>query len=208
MATELLNSDYNVKQIYGTGNWLRQNSNLAVPCKEITETELHRISGLISPHEVILIAEQKTPGNEPVTAGKITLVLDGIRDPGNLGTIIRIADWFGIDQIVCSHDCVELYNPKTVQATMGSIARITCWYKDVEDWTKEVKLPVLGAVLNGENIYTFPSMPECLLVIGNESHGIREPLLARITTPITIPKVGGAEFLNAAVAAESLLGNW
>ena len=133
-------------------------------------------------------------------------MLDGIQDPGNMGTIIRTADWFGLSQIICSHDCADLYNPKVVQATMGSIARVRCLYKNLAEWDMPPNIPVYGALLHGENIFSVNKTTEGILVIGNESKGIREPLLSQITHPITIPKYGNAESLNVAVAAGIIMG--
>jgi TrmH family RNA methyltransferase len=130
------------------------------------------------------------------------LYLDDIRDPGNLGTIIRIADWFGINQVFCSKQCTELYNPKTLQATMGAVLRVNVEYIDFENLLlKNKSLPVYGAVLNGENIYQ-TELKNGIIVIGNEANGISEVILKQITLPITIPSasINGSESLNAANA--------
>lgn len=205
LAEELLNSQVVIKHVYALSNWLRKNQAVKVPVSEISEIELSRISKLQTPNEVVVIAEQPVMAGEPQISGKLTLVLDGIQDPGNMGTIIRIADWFGIQQVVCSDDCVEMYNPKVVQASMGSILRVHCWYKDLTIW-EPGNVPVFGALLNGENIYSVGKVEEGLLVIGNESKGIRPPMLSKITHPVTIPKMGGAESLNAAVATGIIVG--
>ena len=134
-------------------------------------------------------------------AGPLTIVLDGIQDPGNLGTIIRTADWFGITQIVASEDTVDVYNPKVIGATMGSFMRVSVTYKNLADWMPTVKLPVYGALLEGENVFTIKTPQKGLLVIGSEGKGIRENILDFITHPVTIPKTGEAESLNAGIAA-------
>jgi RNA methyltransferase, TrmH family len=206
LAAELIKGEYVVKQVYALRTWIERNPALIIPVKEISETELNRISNLQTANEVVVIASQETVTIEPVLKGNLTLVLDGIQDPGNMGTIIRIADWFGIKQIVCSSDSVEKYNPKVVQASMGSIIRVTCWYKDLTGWKPGVEIPFFGALLNGNNIYSTSRVEEGVIVIGNESKGIREPMLSRITHPVTIPKKGGAESLNAAVAAGIIVG--
>lgn len=206
LVHELLNSTYVVKHVYATNKWLQNNPDTKVPLTGISEIELGRISNLQTPHEVLAIAHQAVHQNEPLLKGRLTIVLDGLQDPGNMGTILRIADWFGVQQIICSNDCVEIYNPKVVQSTMGSITRVSCWYKDLNEWEKKIDVPVFGALLNGKNIYTVGKTQEGLVVIGNESKGIREPLLSIITDPVTIPKVGGAESLNAAVAAGIIVG--
>jgi TrmH family RNA methyltransferase len=132
--------------------------------------------------------------------GKLTIVLDGIQDPGNLGTIIRIADWFGVQQIVASEDTVDVYNPKVIQATMGSFMRVSVAYKNIADWLPTLQLPVYGALLEGENIFTTKLPKQGILVIGSEAKGIRVNCIDFITHPVTIPKIGGAESLNAGVA--------
>jgi TrmH family RNA methyltransferase len=134
-------------------------------------------------------------------AGPLTIVLDGIQDPGNMGTIIRTADWFGITQIVASEDTVDVYNPKVIGATMGSFMRVSVTYKNLAEWMPTVKLPVYGALLEGENIFTIKTHQKGLLVIGSEGKGIRENILDLITHPVTIPKIGDAESLNAGIAA-------
>lgn len=206
LAEEVIKSGIAIKKIYALSGWLQKNRGLKVPVTEISESELSRISNLQTAHEVVVIVEQSFPVNEPEFKGHLTLALDGIQDPGNMGTIIRIADWFGIKQIVCSSDSVDVYNPKVVQASMGSIVRTSCWYKDFSVWQPPSDTAVFGALLNGKNIYSVPEVREGLLVIGNESKGIREPMLSKITYPVTIPKVGGAESLNAAVATAVIVG--
>lgn len=206
LANELLKSENAVKHIYATAEWLQKKPVLKVAVTEISEIELTRISNLQTPNEAVVIARQVIPAGEPVLKGRFTIILDGIQDPGNMGTIIRIADWFGIQQIICSSDSVEIYNPKVVQSAMGSILRVSYWYKNFQEWNPEINMPVFGALLNGQNIYSTAKVEEGLLVIGNESKGIREALLSRITHPVTIPKIGGAESLNAAVATGIIVG--
>ena len=206
LAEELLNGQIEVKHIYATEKWLAKNSSVKEAVTGISMIELSRISQLQSPNEVLLIAKQKIQTHEPVLTGKLTIALDGIQDPGNMGTIIRIANWFGVDQLICSSDCVDIYNYKVVQSTMGSILRVNCWYKDFEAWNLPGEIAVYGALLHGRNIYTAERVKEALLVIGNESKGIREPILSKITFPVTIPGTGKAESLNAAVATGIIVG--
>jgi RNA methyltransferase, TrmH family len=200
LAGELINDRSNIKHIYATTEWLEKNADLQVPVTVISKIELSKISNLETPNEVVVIAHKPVPVAKPVFKNKLTIVLDGIQDPGNMGTIIRIADWFGIQQIICSKDCVDVYNPKVIQSTMGSILRIKFWIKHFNEW-KDIEVPVYGAILVGKNIFTIGKVDEGLLVIGNESKGIREPFIQKITDPVTIPKVGEAESLNAGVAA-------
>ncbi len=207
MAAELLKSNFEIKHVYATPQWLDANIDLQVPFTEINEIDLKRISQLQTPNQVVIVAGQQTNNNLPALSTQITLVLDGLQDPGNMGTIIRIADWFGIKQMVCSPDCADIYNLKVVQATMGSILRVNCFTTNLEEWLPAVKLPVYGALLQGKNVYETPKINEVLLVIGNESKGIRSNIASQITHPVTIPRMGEAESLNAAVAAGILLSH-
>ena len=134
--------------------------------------------------------------------GKLSLMLDDLQDPGNLGTIIRIADWFGIDNIICSENSVDCYNPKVVQSTMGSLARVNILYVQLEKFLKENSgIKVYAATLSGTSIFKLPKITEGIILIGNESKGIHHDLLKYKVEQITIPRIGHAESLNAAVAA-------
>ncbi len=158
------------------------------------------MSLLQTPNQVLAVAMMPQKPKEIDIAGQLTIVLDGIQDPGNLGTIIRTADWFGVQQIVASEDTADVYNPKVIGATMGSFMRVSVAYKNIADWLPTVKLPIYGALLEGENIFTTKLPTQGLLVIGSEAKGIREDSIEFITHPVTIPKIGGAESLNAGVA--------
>ncbi len=195
--------------LYALDEWIKTNEKL-LPGIDITiidEGELKRISQLKTPNQVIAIVT-KFETKELVTEGKISLVLDAIQDPGNLGTIIRIADWFAIPQIICSHDCADVYNPKVVQATMGSIARVKVFYTALPEWIKQQgKIRVYVTMLEGKDVTKMNSLTEGLIIIGNESKGISNELLLYANEKITIPKKGKAESLNAAVAAGIILSN-
>lgn len=199
LVNELLQSDYTIRKLYAVAEWSDAYKG-SVPVQTVTADELQKMSTQPSPNQVIAVAEQRATTGEPVTAGRFTLVLDGIQDPGNFGTIIRIADWFGIQQVVASEDTVELYNPKVIQSTMGSFIRVNVWYRALAPFLESVKEPVYGALLDGKNMYNEPAVTEGLLLIGNESKGISRELLPFISHPVTIPRLGGAESLNAAVA--------
>lgn len=205
LVDELLRSDYTIRNIYATEQWCH--SNAGTDATVISDAELEKISLLQTPNQVLAIGEQRIPAGEPVLQNHCCLVLDGIQDPGNLGTIIRIADWFGVNQIIASPDTAEFYNPKVVQSTMGSFLRVQLWYKPLEAFLSEAGVPVYGALLNGTSIHNQSPLKEGLLVIGNESKGIREPLLPFISHALTIPRIGEAESLNAAVAAGILLSH-
>jgi len=138
----------------------------------------------------------------------ITIALDCIQDPGNFGTIIRVADWFGIKQIICSNDCVELYNPKVIQSTMGSFIRVNINYLDLKEHLKNATVPIYGALLNGDDVTKIEKPKQGILVIGNESKGIRENILPHITNAISIKRIGGAESLNAAIATSIIISHF
>ena len=212
---ELIHSDFRIRTICATEEWIakaKPKFQRDTEILTITQKELERISTLQSPNDVLALVEMKefkaaqlSPGNE------LLIVLDGIRDPGNLGTIIRTADWYGIPAVICSPDCVDPYNPKVIQATMGSIAREEVVYRQLDELfeSKGGDVPVYGAVLDGNNIYEQKLAPAGYLVIGSESHGISTGLLPHVTHPLRIPsfrktKGASAESLNASVATAIL----
>jgi RNA methyltransferase, TrmH family len=206
MVSELLGSDYTTRKVYATDEWTKP-STFTGEVILVNEDELQRLTGLQTANQVLAIAEQKNHDLIPVLSGTLTLALDNIQDPGNFGTIIRIADWFGIKQIIASNETVELYNPKVIQSTMGSFLRVEVYYADLPGLLNNAKVPVYGALLNGNNIAEVGKIVEGVLVIGNESKGISEEINKLITHPLTIPKVGGAESLNAAVATGIILSH-
>lgn len=196
-------------QIYAVDDWIQGNEEILsqVDVIKINEAELERISQLTTPKQVVGVFK-KFESKPPVTKDQISLVLDGIQDPGNLGTILRIADWFGISDIICSMDCADVYNPKVVQATMGSIARVNVFYTDLLTWIKEQhKSKLYAATLEGKDVTKMTALGEGLIVIGNESKGIRDELMEFANERITIPKKGKADSLNAAVATGIILSN-
>lgn len=204
-VTDFLQSDfYTIKTVYHTENpaskMLKVLGNIKF--QEVSARELEKISSLNTPQEVIALVEiPELQKLEPQTlAGKFTLMLDGVQDPGNLGTIIRTADWFGITQIICSEDTVDVYNPKVVQATMGSLSRIRVDYTDMLLLLPQIKQTVFGAMLDGENIYQTDFGTEGLILLGNEGNGIRPEIQPLISKKITIPRAGKAESLNVAIA--------
>ncbi len=203
---EVLKSDHVIRKVYALAS-VCSTLPANIHAQEVTEAELERISLLETPNKVLAVIEQKKNNTPLVLKGKLSLVLDGIQDPGNLGTIIRIADWFGIKDLICSEDTVELYNPKVIQSTMGSFVRVDTHYLHLEEFLEKAAVPVFGATLDGENIHQIKKPSEGLLMIGNESKGIRKELMKYITQPITIPRIGGAESLNAGVAAGIILSH-
>ena len=207
LISELLASDYTIQKIYAVANWVKNNASVTQAIVVVTTDELLRISNLQTPNQVVAIVQQKIQQTAPVFTNKISIVLDGIQDPGNLGTIIRNADWFGITQLICSHNTVDLYNPKVVQSTMGSFTRTNIWYTDLAAILANVPIPIFGALLQGQSIYQVSKPKAGILVIGSEGNGISNEILPLITHPITIPKIGGAESLNAAVAMGILVSH-
>jgi len=202
---EFLKSDYQLHSIYYTPKILATLPKVSANINlfEVTETELQKISTLQTPQSILALVHIPVLKEINVTLlqNQFTLVLDDVQDPGNFGTIIRTADWFGIKNIICSENTVEAYNPKTVQSTMGSLCRVNISYTNLIAFLSEAKMPIYGALLNGENIYQNKWGSEGLILLGNEGHGISKQLLEKITVPITIPRFGEAESLNVAVSA-------
>ena len=197
LAEELLSSTVIIKDIYATEHWLNGNHKKIkkeTGLHSVSEGELKRISSLSTPNEVLIVAE--TPMQKlwlKHLPEELSLVLDDIRDPGNLGTIIRVADWFGIKNIICSNETADAFNPKVVQATMGSVIRVNVFYSDLVSFFREPDLkgiPVYGALLEGENIYQSKLSATGLILIGNESRGISKELLPFISKKIYIPPFG------------------
>lgn len=206
VVDELLKSDIRVEKIFALENRVNVFSLAEARSKpelvSVTEKELKQISSLETPQQVLAVCIIPSERAEPLLTGKVSLMLEAVRDPGNLGTIIRIADWFGIENVICSPDCVDVFNPKVVQATMGSVARVKVSAHDLSTIIGNNKtLPLYAATLNGKDIASFPKIGEGLLLLGNESHGLSENLLAQSDHKITIPRIGKAESLNVAVAA-------
>ena len=203
-VAEFINSPYQVEAIYHTTAFDSKMLNLSrkINLTEISGTDLEKISSLKTPQDVVALV--KIPSwpaiNNAQLRQKFAIVLDGLQDPGNMGTIIRTADWFGIDHIICSNDTVEAYNPKVVQASMGSLARIKVFYADLAAILPQIKLPIFGAMLNGDNIYQTDFGSEGLILLGNEGSGVRPEIERLITRTITIPRVGHAESLNVGIA--------
>ena len=169
--------------------------------------DLERCSTLVRNHDGIAVVSIPKSGTFSEDSTKWTLVLDTINDPGNLGTILRIADWYGITRIICSENTVDVYNPKVIMASMGSFCRVSVRYTDLTKILTSTKLPVYGAFLDGKNIHTHQFEKPGYLVIGSESHGIGKSIESLISERITIPRIGQAESLNAGVATAIILDN-
>ena len=175
------------------------------PATQITNAQMERITHFTNPSPALGVFVLPTlPSWDTQQAA---LILDGISDPGNLGTLIRLADWFGYSSLICSPTTVDCFNPKVVQASMGSLARVQCHYTALDAYLKAHRLPVYGAVLGGKSLYAEPLKQPCSFIFGSESHGIDPSLSRLITEEITIPAAAtsGAESLNVAVAAAVVL---
>ena len=170
-----------------------------------TAEELKKISSMKNPNKSLAIVKKL---DVKPSKSSFKLVLDNIQDPGNMGTILRLADWFNVKEIICSKETVDIYNPKVVQASMGAIFRITVTYCDLENYLTNFSGPIFGALLEGQNIYKQKLLPEGLLILGNEGNGISEKIKPFITDPITIPRFGKAESLNVSIATGILLSDF
>jgi len=213
VVLELLESgSFVCEQLIGEQEWLHDNEMLirkhfAGDLQDVKDFELQKVSALSTASQVLAVFKKMKP-KETVVKGRVTLLLDTIQDPGNLGTIIRIADWFGIATIVCSADTADQYNPKVVQSTMGSLARVNVLYTDLSAFIRSNKtIKIYAAALNGKDISSLKGLKEGFIIIGNESKGISPELMQAATEKITIPKVGNAESLNAAVATGIILSH-
>lgn len=169
----------------------------------VSDKELSQISSLKTPNKAFAVL--KKPSNKKPSDSGLILALDGIQDPGNMGTILRTADWFGIDEIICSKETVDCFNPKVVQASMGAIMRIKVYYQDLETFIANYNGPVYGAFLEGNNVYNTKLNENCVLLMGNEGKGISDGLTKYVTQKIHIPRFGLAESLNVAVATAILV---
>lgn len=208
MVEELLKSDFETTLLFATERYLDEHELQDPRLETVTEVQMEQMSGQDTPPGLLAVA--RIPEQKPLASKGMVLALDGIANPGNMGTIIRTAEWFGIRQVVCSKDCVELWNPKVIQATMGSVFRMQVTYTDLERFLEDTKTAgkaIYGALLEGTNLFRMTSWEEGVIVIGSESHGIRPGVLPYITHPITIPRAAGSvtESLNASMATGIIL---
>jgi TrmH family RNA methyltransferase len=206
---ELLASDFRIRMVIGTSDFLQT---ITVPKSAeaiaVTEKELEGLGEFQSNNSAVAVAEIAPNDNIVPGKGEYALVLDDIRDPGNLGTIIRTADWYGMSSIICSEQTADFYNSKVISATMGSFVRVKAYYTDLAAYLSATTLPVYGAFLEGEDVHKISvGKRGGLILIGSESHGISADLERFVTTKITIPRVGAAESLNAAIATAIICDN-
>lgn len=208
LVAETIQSEWAIKQIFCLESWANALNVSNLPVEIIDEASLAKISQLQQPNQVVALVQKRVECKPLPFEDQLTLVLDGIQDPGNFGTIIRTADWFDCKQIIISADTANLYNPKVIQSTMGSFLRVNICTMDIETLLANTALPVYGAMLSGESIYKTSFNKAGFLVIGNESKGIRPNLINFVKEAISIPRMGGAESLNAAVATGIILSHW
>ena len=203
---EFLNSNFKLEQLYCVNQSFYKNYDKIT---EVSVAELKKISSLKAPNNVVALF--KIPEDKFIENTGLTVVLDEINDPGNLGTIIRLCDWFGVRQLVCSINTVDCYNAKVVQASMGSLARVSVVYTNIEKYLQTTNMPKYAALMNGENVYKTTLPKNAILVMGNEANGISEPVLKLLTKSISIPRFGDlqqTESLNVATATAILLSEF
>ncbi len=202
---ELLQSDFELDMLYTTEPF-----NIDAKKEElISKADLNRISFLTTPNKALAIF--KIPQSKPIDFSELVVALDDVRDPGNLGTIIRLCDWFGIRNLVCSQETVDCFNPKVIQATMGSITRVNVSYLDLTEFLKQAEVTSYGTFMEGESVYSAKLSNKGILVLGNEANGISEEIESLISEKISIPRYGNlqaTESLNVATATAIFLSEF
>ena len=208
VVAELLAADFPFEEIYATSDWLagrpalRSAAPPAAAIVTVTPAEMARLSHFPTPSPVLAVGRLR---RAPLPAGALdrglTLALDGVQDPGNVGTLLRLADWFALDRVVLSADCADVFNQKVIDASMGSFVRVPAHVADLPAALAAARVPVLGCDLAGEDIHVLAPLRDAVIVIGSEGRGLSEPVKKTITHFVTIPRHGRAESLNAAVAA-------
>jgi TrmH family RNA methyltransferase len=207
---EVLNSSFEVELVVATESFLavsRHRHESSVEWVEAKGSELESIGSLQSNDAALAVAKMKPNKPLHLAPKEYGLVLDDLRDPGNLGTIVRTADWYGIRKIVASPETADFYSPKSISATMGSFCRVEIYYCPLAEFLRESKIPIYGTFLDGQSVHGFNFASEGWVVIGNESRGISRDIQQLVTVPITIPRFGKAESLNAGVATAVILDN-
>jgi len=205
VVRELLESSFELEIIFST-----ESEFSSLDCFiEVSDQELKKISSLKTPNKVLALF--KIPLQKKINSSGLIVVLDTINDPGNLGTIIRLCDWFGVEQLVCSQDTVDCYNSKVVQATMGSLARVSISYLNLSEYLQTVSIPIFIADMDGVNIHKSKLPASAILVMGNEANGVSDRLKQLISNKISIPRYGNSnqvESLNVATATAILLNEF
>ncbi|OCB75185.1 TrmH family RNA methyltransferase [Flavobacterium crassostreae] len=204
---ELLNSNLELEHLYTTENDF--DAVAAAKKTLVYENDLKKISALTTPNTCLAVF--KIPAEKEMLTSGLIVALDSVRDPGNLGTILRLCDWYGVKQLLCSPETVDVYNSKVVQATMGSISRVNVNYVDLNQYLAQTQLPVFGAFMEGVNIYKTSLPPEAIIVMGNEANGISKAIQKTIKNKLTIPRFGSiqkTESLNVATATAIVLSEF
>ena len=208
---ELINSKFNIQAIFGTASFISNNRSVLeqkyIEFDTISEDELISIGTYQSNNGALAVVHKQDTSAPDLVPGKYVLALDTINDPGNLGTIIRLADWYGIETILLSPTCVDVYNPKVVNSTKGSLCRVSVHYVDLEDTLTNYKGNIYTAMLDGNNVHEVEFKTGGVVLMGSESHGISEGLQKLAGHKITIPRFGGAESLNVAIATAIICDN-
>ena len=207
VVNELLNSSFEIDTLFAVDDF--KTNILLDNIVSISEKDLQKISSLKSPNKILGLF--KVPEEKPLQQNGLIIALDAVNDPGNLGTIIRLCDWFGVSQLICSKDTVDCYNQKVVQASMGSLTRISIKYVDLENYLKETTLLTFIADMDGENVYKSKLPKEAILIMGNEANGVSSSIKKLIKNKISIPRFGETqetESLNVATATAILLSEF
>ncbi len=208
---EVLRSDFNLQFIIGSPKFLSEHQDQIglAGCEiyQASQTQIESVGSLKSNDAAIAVSFMKPNGPSEIAAGQYGLVLDKINDPGNLGTLLRIADWYGIKNVICSRSTTDFYNPKVIQASMGSFTRVEAYYTDLKKYLEFTDRPIYGAFLKGDNIHQVDFDEQGFVLLGGESQGIRPELRELVRKRIAIPSYGGAESLNVAVAAAVICDN-
>ncbi|MFA6797410.1 MAG: RNA methyltransferase [Candidatus Paceibacterota bacterium] len=209
-VSELLNSDFEIEILLTTteffdkyGEQIRDKSKIY---EIVNQFEIEKVSAFETNDSVLAVAKQKI--NIDTEEKGLILMLDEIKDPGNLGTIIRMADWYGVSKIIASTNTVDFYNPKVIASSMGAFTRVNLFYTDLKEYLSKTKLPIYGAFLGGENVHDIDYPKDGILVMGNESKGISKEIEDIIKKKITIPSYGKTESLNVSIATAIILDNW
>jgi TrmH family RNA methyltransferase len=209
-VSELLKSDFEIEILLTTieffdkyGESIRDKSKIY---EIVNQSEIEKVSAFETNDSVLAVVRQKE--NKDTEKKGLILVLDEIKDPGNLGTIIRMSDWYGVSKIIASKNTVDFYNPKVITASMGSFTRTNIFYTDLNDYLSKTKLPIYGAFLEGENVHNIDYPKDGILIMGNESNGISKEVEKLVKEKITIPSYGKTESLNVAIATAIILDNW
>ncbi|GAB3201249.1 RNA methyltransferase [Pontibacter aydingkolensis] len=210
---ELLQSDFEIQHLFVTESFRQEHAALlhkGFKYDIVTEKDLVAAGTFASNNAALAVASMRKLPHLTLQEKDFVIALDDIRDPGNLGTIIRIADWYGIEHVVCSESCADFYNPKVIAATMGSFTRINVHYVNLTEWLAQytTKYKIYGASLAGENLHKMKLKPEGILVLGNEANGIRPEVAGQINQLIKIPAFGKAESLNVATATAIIIDNF